>query len=768
MIALPAAAKIWHDAGFGPMATMPGEKRPHGTWRSYQTQPAPLPTVGALLNGYNSLGLVLLAGQEAIDVEGRAVTDGTWQQVLDAAAESGLADLLSRVMAGYHETSPSGGIHILWRCETVEGNQKLASRPREGGEDALIETRGPGGFLVVAPSPGYQRRAGAPASVLTITPEERDDLLSLFRAFDERHPPQDIPQDVFSGPAANGGGLRPGDDFNTRADWGADVLEPAGWVKVRQGGRGETWWRRPGKDRGWSATTGATGNNTLHVHSTSTCFDPSPRSYSKFSAYALVCHEGDHHAAARELARLGYGDQPVAVDGAGVPLVEPERYTDLGNARRLVAEHGHKLRHVPAWERWYQWDGTRWAVDDTGEAARCAKTMARKLVDEAQTEPDGDKRKKLVAAAKRAESWPGIRAMLALAATEPGIALAPTQLDAHPTLLNTRTGVLDLETGQLREHDSTLHLTKVTAAGYVPDAAAPEFARFLERVQPDPEMRQFLARLLGHTLTGQVTEHLMAILHGIGANGKSTLTELVRHTLGDYAATTDPGLLIDRGDAHPTGIADLFGLRLAITHETDSGRRLAEGTIKRLTGGDRIKARRMRENFWEFDPTHSIIMVTNHQPIVNGDDEGIWRRLRMVPWPVVIPLAERDGKLPERLSTEIDGVLSWLVTGYQEYRSRGLAEPGAVTAATAAYRADADALGRFLEERCILAAGYRTRSAELFAAWSGWCSGEGLAAGTQKTFSTNLINRGFDKAKGGTGAMVWHGVGLVTDGEDGG
>lgn len=765
MTTLTEAARIWREAGFGPMATMPGEKRPHGSWRQYQAEPAPLAVVGAMLNGHSNLGLVLLPGQEAIDVEGRAVADGTWAKVLEAAQAAGLTQLLERVMAGYHETSPSGGIHLLWRCEVVEGNQKLASRPRDGGEDALIETRGPGGFLVVAPSSGYRRRAGAPASVVTLTPEERDDLLSLFRAFDERHPPQTPSRDEFDGPAANGGGLRPGDDFNARGDWATDVLEPAGWVRVREGTRGETWWRRPGKDRGWSATTGSTSHNTLHVHSTSTEFAPSPVSYSKFSAYALTRHGGDHHAAAKELADRGYGDQPVAVDGDGVPLVEPERYTDLGNARRLVAEHGHKLRHVPVWGCWYTWDGIRWAIDNTGEAARCAKTMARKLVDEAQAEPDEDKRKKLVAAAKRAESWPGIRAMLELAATEPSIALAPSQLDAHPALLNTRTGVLDLETGQLRQHDPTLHLTKVTGAGYDPQAATPEFDRFLERVQPEPEMRTFLARLLGHTLTGKITEHLMAIFHGTGANGKTTLTELVRHTLGEYAATTDPGLLIDRGDAHPTGIADLFSLRLAITHETDSGRRLAEGTIKRLTGGDRIKARRMRENFWEFDPTHSIIMVTNHQPIVNGDDEGIWRRLRMVPWPVVIPLAERDGKLPERLMSEADGVLRWLVEGYQEYRSRGLAEPGAVTTATAAYRAESDALGRFLEERCILAAGYRTRSAELFTAWCRWSSSEGVSAGTQTAFSARLTDRGFDRTKS-DGRQVWHGIAVAAESDE--
>lgn len=764
MVTLPAAARIWHDAGFGPMATMPDEKRPNGMWRQYQQQPAPLAAVGAMLNGTCRLGLVLLPGQEAIDIEGRAVTDGTWQKVLDAAAAAGLDDLLGKVMAGYHETTPSSGVHLLWRCATVEGNQKLASRPHPDGqgEDALIETRGPGGFLVVAPSAGYQRQAGAPASVVTITSDEREDLLALLRAFDER-PTRSAGPDQFDAPGRTEGGLRPGDDFNARATWD-EVLAPAGWVKVRTGARGETWWRRPGKDRGWSATTGATAADTLHVHSTSTLFDPSPASYSRFGAYTRLHHGGDHDAAARELSGRGYGEQKPTAAGSDVPA-EAEPHTDLGNARRLAAEYGHRLRHVPAWDRWYIWDGMRWAADLTGEAARCAKQLARGLVREAQGEPDEEKRKKLVASAKKAESASGVRAMLFLAATEPGIALAPVALDSHPTLLNTRSGVLDLETGQLRAHDPTLHLTKLTGGGYVPDAPTPELSKFLERVQPDPEMRQFLGRLLGHTLTGKVTEHLMTIFHGIGANGKTTLTELVRSALGDYAATTDPGLLIDRGDAHPTGIADLFGLRLALTHETDAGRKLAEGTIKRLTGGDRIKARRMRENFWEFDPTHSIIMVTNHQPIVNGDDEGIWRRLRMVPWSVVIPAAERDGSLPERLAGELDGVLAWLVDGYQQYRLRGLDEPELVVKATAAYRAESDALGRFIAERCLLAAGYRTRSSDLFGAWMKWCAAERVEAGTQTAFSTRLMNRGHDRTKS-DGRMVWHGIGLAADGDE--
>jgi putative DNA primase/helicase len=444
--------------------------------------------------------------------------------------------------------------------------------------------------------------------------------------------------------------------------------------------------------------------------------------------------------------------------------VDPNQpHTDLGNARRLVAAHGKTLRHVPSWRKWFVWDGARWARDITGEHHRAAKTVARHLTEDAQDLPDGDLRKALLNAARRAESAPGVRGMVELAATELGVALAPGQLDADPDILNTASGVLELDTGILRPHDPALNLTKVTAAAYDPDAEAPEFAKFLERIQPDAAMREFLARLLGHALSGRVREHVLPILYGVGANGKSTLVEVVRRLLGDYAATVDPGLLIDRGEVHPTGTADLFGLRLALTHESDQGRRLAEGTIKRLTGGDAITARRMREDFWSFEPSHSLVMVTNHAPVVTGTDEGIWRRLRIVPFEIVIPPDERDPDLPDRLDEERDGILRWLVEGYRSYLRCGLHEPAKVTAATKGYRDGSDMLGLFLDERCLTGPHLYVKSSELFAAWLTWCAKENIQAGSQKAFSDAIADRGFDKKKDGSGSMRWAAIGLASD-----
>lgn len=452
-------------------------------------------------------------------------------------------------------------------------------------------------------------------------------------------------------------------------------------------------------------------------------------------------------------------DPSVVVCGTD-PLPD-EPWTELGYAKRLIALYGQRLRYVPAWRRWLVWDGTRWAQDATGQAARWMKATARVLTTDALAIMDKDKRRAALNLARRAESSAGVAGALTLASTEPEIAVSPDELDADPFLLNCRNGVLDLRTGEHVPHDPALLLTKVTGASYDPEAIGAEFAKFLETVQPDAEMRSYLARLLGHALEGRVVAHVLPILHGAGANGKGTLINAVLGALGNYADAADPELLTARTfDAHPTGTADLFGLRLAVLHESDQGRRLAEGTVKRLTGGDRVKARRMREDFWHFEPSHTFCMLTNHKPIVTGTDEGIWRRLRLVPFDVVIPSEQRDEELGDRLALERDAVLAWLVAGYREWRLMGLSEPAAARQATDGYRSESDALGRFIEECCATGQPYTAQSSLLFTAWQRWCEREGIQPGTSKAFSTTLQNKGYDKTHTNAGTL-WKNIGLT-------
>ncbi|MEU9833272.1 phage/plasmid primase, P4 family [Streptosporangium sp. NPDC048047] len=452
--------------------------------------------------------------------------------------------------------------------------------------------------------------------------------------------------------------------------------------------------------------------------------------------------------------------KPMVLDEDPAPA---EPYTELGHARRVVTAYGDELRYLPTWKKWLVWDGARWETDSTGKTQRRAKAVARGALGWADEIEDEDIRKQTLAAAKRLESSRGIGGILTLAGTEKVVALDPSELDADPWLLNCANGVLDLRTGELLDHDPELHLTKVTRAAYNPAAPAPKFKAFVERILPNPDVRSFVQRYLGYALLGTVQEHVLAVFHGSGANGKGTLTNTVDYVLGDYAVTPDPELLAERtGNFHPTSSASLFGARLAVVQEFDEGRRLAEGTVKRLTGGDPIPCRRMREDFWEFDPSHTFILATNYRPVIRGTDEGIWRRLRLVPFDVVIPEVERDGSLPDQLKLEADGILTWLVMGYQEWREKGLAEPKAVTDATQAYRDDSDLIARFLKEKCTTAGAPSVNSTMLFDAWSRWCTAEGGDPGTQTAFSNTLVQRGFDKGLS-AGRATFKGIGLLAE-----
>ena len=451
--------------------------------------------------------------------------------------------------------------------------------------------------------------------------------------------------------------------------------------------------------------------------------------------------------------------------GVDAPADEPEDdplrgepWTDLGYARRLVRTYGGRLRYVPEWRRWLTWDGKRWAHDSTGQAHRWMKVIARGITTDAMAIAD-ETRDKMVSAAKRGESSHAIAGALTLASTEAEMAVSPAQLDADPFLLNCANGTLDLRTMKLRKHDPADLLTKVTRAAWHPKAASGEWDGFLARVQPDAGMRGYLARITGLSLEGRVTEHLLPVHHGVGANGKTTFTETVVFALGDYAGPADPELLTARTfDAHPTGTADLFGMRLALLHETNQGSRLAEATVKRLTGGDRIKARRMREDFWSFDPSHTFAMLTNHRPVIGGTDNGIWRRVRLVPWDVQIPDEEQDGDLGERLQLAADAVLRFLVDGYADWRKRGLDDPEVVTKATEAWRGESDALGRFVQQRCITGPNFTAGATELFTAWREWCQAENVEAGTQTAFSLELAKKYQSRKTGGR--VIWRGIGL--------
>ena len=432
--------------------------------------------------------------------------------------------------------------------------------------------------------------------------------------------------------------------------------------------------------------------------------------------------------------------------------------TDLGNAERMVHRHGADLRYCHPWRAWLVWDGRRWRVDASGEVERRAVETVRSIYAEAASAGGAEESKKIARHAMSSESRSRIEAMMALARSLPGVPAMPEELDRDVWLLNCENGTVDLRTGALKPHDRADLITKICPAEYDPHAAAPTWETFLGRILPSEALRRFVQRAVGYSSTGATMEEILVILHGVGANGKSTLVSAAMEALGEYALQAAPDLLLAKRGAHPTELADLFGARFVSSVEPDEGSRLAEGLVKQLTGRDMVKARRMREDFWQFRPTHTVFLATNHRPEIRGTDHAIWRRIRLVPFDVTIPKDNQDNKLPEKLRAEVPGVLAWIVRGCLDYQRDGLGEPEEVAAATGQYRAEMDVLAGFIEDRCVEHPRASVGATPLYEEYKRWCEDTGERPEKQTKFGLRLRERGFTKEK--AQLVTWYGIGL--------
>lgn len=438
-------------------------------------------------------------------------------------------------------------------------------------------------------------------------------------------------------------------------------------------------------------------------------------------------------------------------------LVKP--YTDDSNALRFTRTHGDILRYVPEWGIWLRWDNTRWERDKKRTVVELARGVARSIYHDAMR-AGSDEHKAAMRWASLSCNTPRLHAMVDLARSSPGTPILAEELDADPWLLNCDNGTLNLRTGKLQPHSQADLITKRTGCAFDVHADAPRFEAFLEQVLPDPEVRDFVQAYAGYCLTGLTTEQIIVFAHGVGANGKTTLINALLGVLGDYGKQAEPDLLLDREHAHPTGVADLQGARLVVSSEIEDGRSLAEATVKQLTGSDQIKARYMRQDFFQFTPTHKIFVATNHKPRVRGTDHAIWRRIRLVPFDQIIDKADQDPMLPEILREEAPGILTWMVAGCQLWQNRGLPVPAVIAAATDAYRAEEDRVGAFLAECCDLTDPTASESAsDLYAAYTAYTEANGERPLSQKRFGARLTERQLDRSRLGA-AQRWHWLGI--------
>lgn len=428
-------------------------------------------------------------------------------------------------------------------------------------------------------------------------------------------------------------------------------------------------------------------------------------------------------------------------------------------AYRLASRYQGRLMFVRGLG-WHVWDGARWATDDKDEATTAVLQVLRESLADSLSDPD------LRSDVRRCETHNGISGVLSIASALPPLRTGTDELDADPYLINCANGTLDLRTRQLRPHDPADRITRVCRGAYDPRAPSETWTEFLNQVLPDTDEADYLQRVIGQAVFGGVREHLFPVLTGTGANGKGTAYGAIANALGDYATIIDPALLMtqQRGHGGPE-LMQLFGARLAIGSETEEGKHLDAPTMKRLTGGDQLTARNLYQPPVIWEPSHQLVYVTNHLPVVKGNDPAVWRRIRVVPFDIVVPEEHRDPELPERLKLAADSILTWAVQGWFAYiDAGGMNEPESVQSATDAYQADSDAVKRFTQEHCLTGPHFHARTRDLFHAWTGWAEQDGAEKLSEKRFSAELERLGYSSEKTRVG-KVWRGLGLPAEEE---
>ncbi|MCH8570341.1 phage/plasmid primase, P4 family [Nesterenkonia sp. AY15] len=482
-------------------------------------------------------------------------------------------------------------------------------------------------------------------------------------------------------------------------------------------------------------------------------------------------NESDTHKnTARQLEKIRARVR-ARTDEAQTATPTPHDWQDHGLSRqqRIAARYAThtagRITYVIG-SGWHHWDGTRWAPDPREVHAYQA---LREVLEASWAEAMSDRDLRTdVTSAMTANGSAGV---LALASRDKRIAV--TETDVDPYLLNCANGTLDLRTHELKPHDPADRITKITRAAYHPDAAGPTWEHFLETSLPDTESRDYLQQYLGLSLIGRTIEHLLLIATGTGRNGKGVFANTMSHALADYATTAPSDMLVasrhgDKKSAGElSGLMRLRGARFVSMSELNRGVKMDESVMKRLTGGDPITAKHMGQDYVEFNPSHSLFMLTNDLPTIPADAAAAWARIRVVPFTVSFAGRE-DTTLEERLQTEIDAALAWAIRGLLAYQTAGkLRTPASVLARTEEYHGENDPLARFIEERCIRNPAASITRAALLDAYNTWAK-----ENREPQFGSRVMTpqvRALDGVTESSGrGRGWQGIGLAADVHDDG
>lgn len=444
--------------------------------------------------------------------------------------------------------------------------------------------------------------------------------------------------------------------------------------------------------------------------------------------------------------------------------------TDLGNGLRFVEAVKDYVCYVTAWGKWMVWNGKFWEASDDVVIRKVAHAVVIEMYKGAVKNNVLDN--ELAKWALKSETTARITAMIGEA--QPYLVMDVARFDAHPDHLNVDNGIVSLEHGTIIPHDRSWFFTKCLSIAYEPSADRSVIDAFMQTITAgDLELTQYIKRAVGYSATGRTDEHCLFFAYGNGKNGKSTFMNMLNMVMGDYATTTSVEALLDvnaKGEGASPYMARLPGKRLAMAQEMPEGRRMNESLVKSITGGDRIATRGLYKDVFEFTPTHTLWVSGNHKPRINGSDDGIWRRLRILPFTVSIPEKERrDSRVIEaEFYAHRVGILRWIIEGARMWYKMGLGSCRAVDDATSEYRGEEDAVARFIAERCDLAPTKSVSKALLYAAWREWAEDEGdkVSLGKSQRWLLRQLGDRWACGRGGSGGSAVIGLALRPDHSD--
>ncbi len=431
--------------------------------------------------------------------------------------------------------------------------------------------------------------------------------------------------------------------------------------------------------------------------------------------------------------------------------------TELGNSKRFLRRFGKEIRYCHPWRAWFIWDGSRWAMDDTGRIMVQGKYTVNQIEKEALLF-NYDQQKQLLAWSGASQKYSVIKNMISLAASD--VPVLPGDLDADKNLINFPNGTLEIDTMTFRKHEQDDLCSKVMGARYDPDAECPLWQKFISEIfikepeegkepESDDDLIQFVQRAMGYTLTAEIKERAIFLCHGSGANGKSTLLNTVAAAMGDYAQQTESSTFtVSKRETVRNDLAALKGSRMVLALESGKDKKLDEALVKQLSGGDKIAARFLFKEYFEYTPEFKIWWGFNHRPRIDDATESIWDRIKLIPFNLRIEEEKRDLDLPTNLQAELPGIINWMLAGLKDYREKGLAEPEIVKAATSEYQQEQDVLGEWIGDQCVKRRDLWEASAELYTSYHAWSTSRQETPMSPRKFGIEMGDR-FKRVRGG-------------------